>query len=108
MADPLEVEGIIRKKGTQISIEVNKDSFERVGALREDPATADFQLEDGQPVRLILWDARPIQDRSDIEQVSEVQQLPKAVVAMGLRTQGAIPEGKDFMQRLLSRVGVSD
>jgi hypothetical protein len=95
MADPLETEGIIRKNGTQISIELTADSFERVGALRDD-------LEDGQPVRLILWDARPQHDRSDIEQVSEVQQLPKAVVAMGLRTQGAIPEGEDFMKRLLS------
>jgi hypothetical protein len=95
MADPLETEGIIRKNGTQISIELTADSFERVGALRDD-------LEDGQPVRLILWDARPQHDRTDIEQVSEVQQLPKAVVAMGLRTQGAIPEGEDFMKRLLS------
>lgn len=95
MANPLETEGIIRKNGTRISIELIEDSFERVGALRDD-------LEDGQPVRLILWDARPQHDRSDIEQVSEVQQLPKAVVAMGLRTQGAIPEGKDFMKRLLS------
>jgi hypothetical protein len=101
MADPLEIEGIIRKNGTRISIEVKEDSFERVGALRDD-------LEDGQPVRLILWDARPAADRSDIEQVSEVQQLPKAVVAMGLRTQGAIritddpSKGEDFMKRLLS------
>ena len=89
MADPLEIEGIIRKNGTQISIEINENSFERVGALRDD-------LEDGQPVRLILWDARPQHDRSDIDQVSQVQQLPKAVVAMGLRTRGAIPEGDDF------------
>jgi hypothetical protein len=95
MADPLEIEGIIRKNGTRISIEVIEDSFERVGALRDD-------LEDGQPVRLILWDARPAADRSDIEQVSEVQQLPKAVVAMGLRTQGVISKGEDFMKRLLS------
>src|SRR6476620_12561769 len=101
MADPLEVEGIIRKNGTQISVEI-KDPFERVGALRDGPATADFQFEDGQPVRLLLWDARPQHDRSDIEQVSEVQQLPKAVVAIGLRTKGAIPEGEDFMKRLLS------
>ncbi len=102
MADPLETEGIIRKNGTQISIDIKEDSFERVGAFRDDPATADFQLEDGQPVRLLLWDARPQHDRSDIEQVSEVQQLPKAVVAMGLRTQGAIPEGDEFLKRLLS------
>jgi hypothetical protein len=95
MADPLEVEGIIRKNGTRISVEIREDSFERVGALRDD-------LEDGQPVRLILWDARPHTDRSDIEQISETQQLPKAVVALGLRTQGAIPEADDFMKRLLS------
>lgn len=95
MADPLEVEGIIRKSGAQISIEVKEDSFQRVGALRDD-------LEDGQPVRLILWDDRPAADRSDIEQVSQVQLLPKAVVAMGLRTRGSIPEGEAFMKRLLS------
>jgi hypothetical protein len=96
MADPLEIEGIIRKKGTQISVELIEDQQERVGALADD-------LEDGQPVRLLLWDARPTHDRSDIEQISEVQQLPKAVVATGLRTKGAIPEASDFMQRLLSR-----
>lgn len=95
MADPLETEGIIRKNGSRISIELREDSFERVGALMDD-------LQDGQPVRLILWDARPEHMRSDIEQVSEVQQLPKAVVAMGLRTQGAISEGDDFLKRLLS------
>ena len=93
MTEHHEVAGIIRKAGSRISIEIS-DVSERVGALDS--------YDEGQPVRLMIWDARPHADRSDLEQVSERQQLPKEVVAQGLRTRGSIQNKADFLQKLLS------
>jgi hypothetical protein len=95
MAQYHEIEGIIRKHGAEISIEMSSESIERVGALDE-------TFENGQPVKMMIWDARPLAERSDLEQVSEVQQLPKDVVAQGLLTQGAIQDKAEFLTRLFA------
>ncbi len=51
---------------------------------------ADPSFEDSMPVRLVLWDARGIDARSEVERIALTQQLEVGIVALGLSAEGAL------------------
>lgn len=89
MADPIEIKGRIVRSDREISIVIENDSQGMLAGL-----------DDGQSVNAILWDARPLSELPLIEQLSEVQQLERTIIAQGLKSKGAIADKEDFLRRL--------
>jgi hypothetical protein len=90
MADPIEVTGTIRFSADGISVDLDTHSREAVAA----------RVEDGQPVRLVMWDERPLAERSLVEQIGETQQLDRSIIAKALLSKGAISDKQDFLSRI--------
>lgn len=85
------------------------EPLELSGTLRHDAGRWFVELEEappglgsGEPVKLLLWDGRPMSVRSDFERIAARQQLERSVVAQGLRAEGALRTSKDkFLSKLL-------
>jgi hypothetical protein len=82
----IEAEGVIRK-GSNITVVELTENMQG--------------LEDGMPVKILFWDARPSGERSEYEEISKVQQLELAVVAHALEAEGALRDHtSDFLKHL--------
>jgi hypothetical protein len=78
------------------------EAIEMTGILRSGSGTFRIDLDQvpegfaaEQPVRLVLWDARPTNQLPLIEQIAEAQQLDRQFVAQGLTRQGAFVDLAD-------------
>ncbi len=59
--------------------------------------------EEGMTVDLVLWDSRSEGGRSEVEEITRVQQLEPSIVALGLASEGAITNS-DFAKRLTAQI----
>ncbi|MDP4229009.1 MAG: hypothetical protein Q8916_01235 [Bacteroidota bacterium] len=57
-------------------------------------------MEDGMPVEMVLWDARNEGSRSEVEEISRIQQLEPAIVALALAVEGTLAQ-TDFGKRVV-------
>lgn len=53
-------------------------------------SSADPAFENGMPVKLVLWDDRDHGEKSEVEQIAQVQQLDAAIVALALSAEGKL------------------